>query len=60
MTAIKVFFVDMAEVKNIWRVVSFAAFGLVLIITSIAYGKLGATQEDSDEDENSNASDIPE
>lgn len=40
-TAAKVLFIDMAEAKNIWRVVSFLACGLLLIVTSIAYAKLG-------------------
>ena len=47
-TVVKVLFVDMAEAKNIWRVVSFAVSGLFLIVTSIAYTKLGRMLEGED------------
>ena len=49
-TVVKVLIVDMSEAKNIWRVVSFAVSGLFLIVTSIAYAKLGRMLE-GEEDE---------
>ncbi|MCH7544794.1 MAG: DUF2339 domain-containing protein [Planctomycetes bacterium] len=49
-TVVKVLIVDMAEAKNIWRVVSFAVSGLFLIVTSIAYAKLGRMLEGEDDE----------
>jgi len=47
--AVKVLFVDMARANNIWRVVSFLVFGLLAIVTSIAYSKLGRLLEGEEE-----------
>ncbi|MFK7960834.1 MAG: DUF2339 domain-containing protein [Phycisphaerales bacterium] len=42
-TAIKVVAVDMAGIDNIWRVVSSAAIGLLLLATSVVYARFGAS-----------------
>ncbi|NUQ49964.1 MAG: DUF2339 domain-containing protein, partial [Phycisphaerae bacterium] len=41
-TLMKVVVVDMAEVHTVYRVLSFLALGLLLMVTSIAYSKLAA------------------
>jgi uncharacterized membrane protein len=38
-TLIKVVFIDMAEVRQIWRVISFMALGALLMICSYAYSR---------------------
>ena len=49
-TTAKVLFIDLAEATNTWRVVSFGACGLLLIVTSIAYAKLGQLLKDDEEE----------
>lgn len=39
-TVVKVMVIDLAQVDQIWRVVSFIALGLLLLATSVAYMKL--------------------
>ncbi|MCZ6836923.1 MAG: DUF2339 domain-containing protein [Planctomycetota bacterium] len=53
-TASKVLFIDMAEAKNIWRVVSFGACGLLFIGTSIAYSKMGQLLLDEETEDTTN------
>jgi uncharacterized membrane protein len=38
-TLLKVFFVDMAEVRQIWRVLSFMVLGALLMACSYAYSR---------------------
>jgi len=49
LTVAKVVTVDMAEVRNVYRVLSFLVLGLLLVGTSVGYAKLGpgrVSQED--------------
>ncbi|MEL7210471.1 MAG: DUF2339 domain-containing protein, partial [Actinomycetota bacterium] len=46
-TAVKVVAIDMAGIDNIWRVVSSAAIGLLLLGTSVAYAKFGAREREA-------------